>query len=131
MCLAIGFGLLVWFTASVIQFRLSLLQIKGLSVIINLKTIFQTLPGLPVMPSYGAPFGSVLNLLRVIYDRVPLSLPCICIGGGVVAEWFRALARTGDQTVPAGSESHSGKLFASELWQFRLPSLASVFRRRH
>ena len=30
-----------------------------------------------------------------------------------------------------GFESHCGKPFASELWQFRLPRFASVFRRRH
>ena len=47
--------------------------------------------------------------------------------GGAVAEWVRALAWTGDWTVPAGFESHFGKLFASELWQFRLPRFASVF----
>ena len=51
---------------------------------------------------------------------------------GAVAEWVRALACTGDRTVLAGFESHCGKLnFASELWQFRLPRFASVFRRRH
>ena len=30
-----------------------------------------------------------------------------------------------------GFKSHCGKLFASELLQFRLPRFASVFRRRH
>ena len=29
---------------------------------------------------------------------------------GAVAEWVRALAWTGDRTVPAGFESHCGKL---------------------
>ena len=52
-------------------------------------------------------------------------------GGGAVAEWVRALAWTGDRTVPAGFESYFGKLFSSELWQFHLPRFASVFRRRH
>ena len=51
--------------------------------------------------------------------------------GGAVAEWVRALAWTGDRTVPAGFESYFGKLFSSELWQFHLPRFASVFRRRH
>ena len=44
------------------------------------------------------------------------------------ARWpVRAVAWTGDRTVPAWFESH----FASELCQFRLPRFASVFRRRH
>ena len=30
--------------------------------------------------------------------------------GGAVAEWVRALAWTGDRTIPAGFESHCGKL---------------------
>ena len=40
--------------------------------------------------------------------------------GGAVAEWVRAL-----DWRPDGQwfESHIGKLFASELWQFRLPML--------
>ena len=42
-----------------------------------------------------------------------------CLGGRG-SQWVRALAWTGDRTVPAGLESHFGKLFASELWQFRL-----------
>ena len=47
-----------------------------------------------------------------------------------VAEWARAL--TGDRTVN-GSSLAAVKTFrfASELWQFRLPRLASVFRMRH
>ena len=48
--------------------------------------------------------------------------------GGAVAEWVRALDLRPDGR---GFESHFGKLFASELWQFRLPPFASVFRRRH
>ena len=47
--------------------------------------------------------------------------------GGAVAEWVRALDWRPDGP---GFESHCGKLFASELWQFRLPRFASVFRRR-
>ena len=35
---------------------------------------------------------------------------CVCVLGGVVAEWVRALAWTGDRTVPAGFESQCGKL---------------------
>ena len=48
--------------------------------------------------------------------------------GSGVAEWARAL--TGDRTVN-GLSPAAEKLFASELWQFRLPRLASVFRMRH
>ena len=48
--------------------------------------------------------------------------------GGAVAEWVRTLDWRPDGP---GFESHCGKLFASELWQFRLPRFASVFRRRH
>ena len=47
---------------------------------------------------------------------------------GAVAEWVRALDLRPDGP---GFESHCGNLFASELWQFRLPRFASVFRRRH
>ena len=47
-----------------------------------------------------------------------------------VAEWSRAL--TGDRTVNGSSPAAVKTfLFASELWQFRLPRLASVFRMRH
>ena len=46
-----------------------------------------------------------------------------------MAEWARAL--TGDRTVNGSSPAAVKKLFASELWQFRLPRLASVFRMRH
>ena len=42
---------------------------------------------------------------------------------------------TGDLTVrgsnPTVENFYCGKLFASELWQFRLPRFASVFRRIH
>ena len=38
---------------------------------------------------------------------------------GTMAESVRALAWTGDRTVPAGFKSRCGN-FASELWQFRL-----------
>ena len=49
----------------------------------------------------------------------------------VGARWPSELERsTGDRTVD-GSNPTSEKLFASELWQFRLPPIASVFRRRH
>ena len=47
-----------------------------------------------------------------------------------VAEWARAL--TGDRTVNCSSPAAVKTFrFASELWQFRLPRLASVFRMRH
>ena len=47
-----------------------------------------------------------------------------------VAEWARAL--TGDRTVNGSSHAAVKTFrFASELWQFRLPRLASVFRMRH
>ena len=47
-----------------------------------------------------------------------------------VAEWARAL--TGDRTVNGSSPAAVKTFrFASELWQFRLPRLASVFRMRH
>ena len=43
-----------------------------------------------------------------------------------MAEWVRALAWNSDQTFPAGFEPHFGeKLFATELWQFRLPLFAT------
>ena len=57
-----------------------------------------------------------------------LNLTLTLITGGAVAEWVRALDWRPDGP---GFESHCGKLFASELWQFRLPHFASVFRRRH
>ena len=41
-----------------------------------------------------------------------------------MAEWVRALDWRPDCP---GFESHCGQLFASELWQFRLPRFASVF----
>ena len=48
---------------------------------------------------------------------------------GAMAEWVRALACAGDRY---GSGSNpAAENFASELWQFRLPRFASVFRRRH
>ena len=51
------------------------------------------------------------------------------IGSGV-AEWARVL--TGDRTVNGSSPAAVKTFrFASELWQFRLPRLASVFRMRH
>ena len=51
-------------------------------------------------------------------------------GGSGVAEWARAL--TGDRTVNGSSPAAVKTFrFASELWQFRLPRLASVFRMRH
>ena len=47
-----------------------------------------------------------------------------------VAEWARGL--TGDRTVNGSSRAAVKTFrFASELWQFRLPRLASVFRMRH
>ena len=50
--------------------------------------------------------------------------------GSGVAEWARAL--TGDRTVNGSSPAAVKTFrFASELWQFRLPRLASVFRMRH
>ena len=46
------------------------------------------------------------------------------------AGWARAL--TGDRTVNGSSPAAVKTFrFASELWQFRLPRLASVFRMRH
>ena len=47
-----------------------------------------------------------------------------------MAEWAREL--TGDRTVNGSSPAAVKKTFrfASELWQFRLPRLASVFRMR-
>ena len=51
------------------------------------------------------------------------------VGSGV-AEWARAL--TGDRTVNGSSPAAVKSFrFASELWQFRLPRLAGVFRMRH
>ena len=53
----------------------------------------------------------------------------VTMGSGV-AEWARAL--TGDRTVNGSSPAAVKTFrFASELWQFRLPRLASVFRMRH
>ena len=50
--------------------------------------------------------------------------------GAGVAEWARVL--TGDRTVNGSSPAAVNIFrFASELWQFRLPRLASVFRMRH
>ena len=50
--------------------------------------------------------------------------------GSGVAEWAREL--TGDRTVNGSSPAAVKTFrFASELWQFRLPRLASVFRMRH
>ena len=50
--------------------------------------------------------------------------------GSGVAEWAREL--TGDWTVNGSSPAAVKTFrFASELWQFRLPRLASVFRMRH
>ena len=47
-----------------------------------------------------------------------------------MAEWAREL--TGDRTVNGSSLAAVKTVrFASELWQFRLPRLASVFRMRH
>ena len=50
-------------------------------------------------------------------------------GGGAVTQWVTALEwRPGGP----GFESRGGNLTSeSELWQFRLPRFASVFRRRH
>ena len=54
----------------------------------------------------------------------------IALQGSGVAEWARAL--TGDRTVNGSSPAAVKTFrFASELWQFRLPRLASVFRMRH
>ena len=50
--------------------------------------------------------------------------------GSGVAEWARTL--TGDRTVNGSSPAAVKTFrFASELWQFRLPRLASVFRMIH
>ena len=50
--------------------------------------------------------------------------------GSGVAEWAREL--TGDRTVNGSSPAAVKTFrFPSELWQFRLPRLASVFRMRH
>ena len=64
------------------------------------------------------------------FSSVKVKLVDSLIGKTGVAEWARAL--TGDRTVnglsPAAVKTFR---FASELWQFRLPRLASVFRMRH
>ena len=62
-------------------------------------------------------------------DRACTYVSELDMGSGV-AEWARVL--TGDRTVN-GSSLAAVKTFrfASELWQFRLPRLASVFRMRH
>ena len=56
---------------------------------------------------------------------------CVLSAEGIgVAEWARAL--TGDWTVNGSSPAAAKTFrFASELWQFRLPLLAGVFRIRH
>ena len=78
---------------------------------------------------------------RLVYARYPSRqqrpetdkrkrriLPCKTACSGV-AEWARAL--TGDRTVNGSSSSAINFFrFASELWQFRLPRLAGVFRMR-
>ena len=46
--------------------------------------------------------------------------------GGAVAEWGGAVAEWGGAV--AEFESRCGNLFASELWQFRLPHFASIFQ---
>ena len=76
------------------------------------------------LSGYGNPYAQLRTLL--VYQS-----PCEQVNqGSGVAEWARAL--TGDRTVN-GSSLAAVKTFrfASELWQFRLPRLASVFRMRH
>ena len=63
------------------------------------------------------------------YNRLTFDTREHLTGSGVV-EWARAL--TVDQTVNGSSPAAVKTFrFASELWQFRLPRLASVFRMRH
>ena len=57
---------------------------------------------------------------------LPLHIDNVPKLGGAVAEWVRA--STCDRTVDGSSPTSVKKLFASELWQFRLPRFASVFR---
>ena len=47
------------------------------------------------------------------------------------ARWPCGLERWADDRVVRGSNPAEETYFASELWQFRLPRFASVFRRRH
>ena len=54
-------------------------------------------------------------------DSIPTVAVTRCVKWGAVAEWVRALDWRPDGP---GFESHCGKLFASELWQFRLPRFA-------
>ena len=70
------------------------------------------------------------------FELHPMVWPCLeklcysILAGSGVAEWARAL--TGDRTVNGSSPAAVKTFrFASELWQFRLPRLASVFRMRH
>ena len=60
---------------------------------------------------------------KYFYPNLSALLPACSLLGLFIglAEWVRALAWTGSWTVPAGFESHCGNLFASELWQFRIP----------
>ena len=68
------------------------------------------------------------EVLRITRKRHPFIFPYI--QGSGVAEWAREL--TGDRTVNGSSPAAVKTFrFASELWQFRLPRLASVFRMRH
>ena len=73
--------------------------------------------------------GQLLVALEV-YEATVLVLLLDYLKGSGVAEWARAL--TGDRTVNGSSPAAVKTFrFASELWQFRLPRLASVFRMRH
>ena len=69
-------------------------------------------------------FGLVLSIRLGLWLWLELTLPKTLT---LTIEWVRALDWRPDGP---GFEYHCGKLFASELWQFRLNCLASVFRRR-
>ena len=76
---------------------------------------------LPIPSHYIRVIYYIVFLLRITYHFNR---------GSGVAEWARGL--TGDRTVNGSSPAVVKTFrFASELWQFRLPRLASVFRMRH
>ena len=70
------------------------------------------------------------NYLVAVFVKYRPIQTKVRIRGAGVAEWARVL--TGDRTVNGSSPAAVNIFrFASELWQFRLPRLASVFRMRH
>ena len=75
-------------------------------------------------------YCELLMLEMKIIANMVLLLVHIADRGSGMAEWAREL--TGDRTVNGSSPAAVKTFrFASELWQFRLPRLASVFRMRH